>query len=150
MKISYLWFGLILLCSLSISSQAAALLSATCGPLSGTKVTMENGKVNITNQTKVAPVFLVFSENPTKLISIWKSNLFNIETTDTYEAKILEMTSEKIQAVELDSHGLNSYTLFLSSGLLLYSHQRLVSSLHELVPALDSNPNILSFVGVCY
>jgi hypothetical protein len=149
MKTRYLRFGLLLFCAFSITSKAATLLTATCSPLSGAKVVLDNGKVNITNQTQAGPIFLVTTEKPTKLISIWKFKRLDKETTETYEAKILDMTPEKIQAVELDSQGLYSYTLFLSTGLLLYSQQRLVSPLHELVPALDSNPNVLSFVGTC-
>lgn len=135
-------FMLALLVSVVRPSNAGQLLTATCGPLTGTKAILVNGKANTTPESQVAPIFFVDSERPQKLVSLWKSKLFDRETTDKYEATIVELSNEKLQAVELDSNGLYSYTIFLATGMLLYSHHRLRS-------LFDEGPSLLSFVGKC-
>lgn len=135
-------FMLVLFAFVSGPSSAGQLLTATCGPLTGTKTTLVNDKPKTVPQSQVAPIFFVDSESPRKLVSLWKSKVLDKETTDKYEATIVELSNEKVQAIERDSNGLYSYTIFLSSGTLLYSHHRLSS-------LFDEGPSLLSFVGKC-
>lgn len=104
---------------------------------------MANGKAHTASESKTpGPIFFVDSEKPQKLVSLWKMTLFDKETTDKYEATIIELSKEKIQAVERDSNGLYTYTIFLGTGTLLYSH-------HRLIAISDEGPSLLSFVGKC-
>lgn len=138
--ITILSFALV---SVSVPSFASQILTATCGPLAGAKVVLVKGKAKTAYDSKSpGPIFFVDSESPQKLVSLWKMKLFDKETTDKYEATIIESSNEKLQAVERDSNGLYTYTLFLRTGTLFYSHHRVLS-------VSDNGPSLLSFVGKC-
>lgn len=127
----------------SFPSIASQTLTATCGPLAGAKVALVKGKAKTASDSKSpGPIFFVDSENPQKLISLWKMKLFDKETTDKYEATIIEFSKERLQAVERDLNGLYTYTIFLGTGTLFYSHHRFLS-------ISDEGPTLLSFVGKC-
>ena len=131
------------LVSFSVPSFASQTLTATCGPLAGAKVTLVKGKAKTASDSmSPGPVFFIDSENPQKLVSLWKMKLFDKETTDKYEATIIESSNEKVQAVERDSNGTYMYTIFLRTGTLFYSHHRFLS-------VSDEGPSLLSFVGKC-
>ena len=140
-RIYFLTFTLILFSS--NSAWATPLLTAQCGVLQGVKLVEGEEKPNISPESHSGnPVLIVDSENPKKLISLWKSKLFDKETVDTYQASIVELSPSRLQAVEHDEYGLYSYTLFLDTGTLFYSHHRLLS-------VSDKSPSLLSFVGHC-
>lgn len=127
----------------SAPSFATQIFTATCGPLAGAKVALVKGKAKTTAASKTpGPIFFVDSENLQKLVSLWEMNLFDKETTDKYEATIIELSNERMQAVERDSNGLYTYTIFFRTGTLFYSHHRFQS-------VLDEEPSLLSFVGKC-
>jgi hypothetical protein len=90
----------------------------------------------------VGPIFFIESSNPQKLISIWKQSVAGVESSDKYEATVVEFSPERVQAIEKDSFGLYIYTIFLKSGVVFYNHHRYQS-------LLDPGPTLLSFVGQC-
>lgn len=126
-----------------VSSIASPTLTATCSPLVGTKVALVAGKAKTVADSKTpGPIFFVDSENPQKLVSLWRMELFGKETTEKSEATIIQLSKEKLQAIEHDWNGLYAYTIFFGTGTLLYSHHRLLS-------VADEGPTLLSFVSKC-
>lgn len=128
---------------LSSPSIAGQILTATCGALTGVKFAMVDGKAKPAPESHAAtPSFFVDSEKPSRLVSLWKAKIFDKETIDKYESNIVELSNERLQAVDRDSNGISTYTLFIQSGTLFYSYHRIHS-------ILDKEPSLLSFVGHC-
>ena len=119
-RIYFLTFTLILFSS--NSAWATPLLTAQCGVLQGVKLVEGEEKPNISPESHSGnPVLIVDSENPKKLISLWKSKLFDKETVDTYQASIVELSPSRLQAVEHDEYGHPSWD---ADNHLKMSHKR--------------------------
>lgn len=133
---------IILVTMISGPTKASELLNVKCGPLRGTKLTIVNGQTITQPESQIEPILLVDSDYPKKLISIWKPKLFGKDITEKFEATVIELSSDKVQAIEQDSNGLYSYTIFRENGTLFYTHHRLRSPFDEV-------PSLLSFVATC-
>lgn len=139
---SLIHLALIAVAFTSALASAGQVTTITCGPLSGIKVELVDGRANTVPETQVGPIFFIDSENPQQLISLWKTKLFDKETTEKYEAVIVESNNVKVHAIECDDSGLHSYTIFLKDGTLFYSFHRLRSP-------FDKGSTLLSYVGKC-
>src|SRR5690242_5711201 len=83
-----------------MASAQAASLSATCGPLTGIKLSSIEGKSVSEASSQVGPVFFIDASSPQKLISVWKVSALGVESSDKYEATVVEFSAERVQAVE--------------------------------------------------
>lgn len=131
----HLWLLLLLIAS---PAKAERLFTATCEKLTGTKLALVNGRATSSLESHLAPVFYVNSESPKTLFNEWTIN----GSTEKYESIIVLSNAEMIQAIELTSNGLLTYTISLTEGMLLYSHHRTVSP-------FDPGVNLLSFAAKC-
>lgn len=143
MKITFGALSLITCLALPSGVIGAPLLTATCGKLSGAKVTLEAGRpVTSSDSHSGNPILYVDSDNPRRLVTHWKSPISDKGPVSSYEAVVIELSETHLRAVERDFNGTYMYTLFLKTGELFYSHHREQS-------LVSAEASLLSFAGKC-